>query len=71
MQKAKISEFGKIVTGKTPSSSVEGSYGDLVPFVTPSDNFDSKFITNCERYLSETGRNSLQGKLLKKNTIQS
>ena len=69
LQKAKISEFGKIVTGKTPSSSVEGSYGDLIPFVTPSDNFDSKFITNCERYLSEIGKNSLQGKVLEKDSI--
>jgi type I restriction enzyme, S subunit len=59
-----INELGNTVTGKTPSSSKPEDFGCLYMFVTPSDNFDSKYILKTERYLSEDGYNRLISKAL-------
>lgn len=61
----KISEIGKVVTGKTPSSKNPEEWGTLVAFVTPTD-FDSynKSIEGSIRYLSECGAKVFNTKLL-------
>jgi type I restriction enzyme S subunit len=66
----KISELGKVVTGKTPSSKNPEEWGTLVAFVTPTD-FDSynKSIEGSIRYLSERGANVFNSKLLPPNSV--
>jgi type I restriction enzyme S subunit len=66
----KIKEFGKTVTGKTPSSNNPEDFGDLMPFITPGD-FKKfvKFSTKADRMLSNLGVNNLKNKILPKDSI--
>lgn len=66
----KLAEIGTVITGKTPSSKNPDHFGDLVPFVTPTDfkNYH-KQIFSAERYLSKKGREGLNRKVLPKNSI--
>ena len=65
----KLKDIGRIVTGKTPSSKEPESYGESYLFITPSDNFENKYIDKTIRSLSEYGKNLLNGKLLKENSV--
>lgn len=60
-----IKDFGKVITGKTPSSETPDHFGNAMPFVTPGDFSQyGKFAINAERNLSEKGLNSLKNKIL-------
>lgn len=48
--KYKLGEIGKIITGKTPSTSDNGNFNGEIPFFTPSD------ITNNAFMLEKAGR---------------
>ena len=37
-REVKVSEIGKIVTGKTPKTAISENYGGNIPFLTPSDD---------------------------------
>jgi len=50
-----ISDYGKIVTGNTPSTSNRQYYGSEYPFVSPFDLGNRKLITKAEKYLSKEG----------------
>ena len=65
-----IGDFGKVITGKTPSSDNPEDFGDTIPFVTPGD-FQKyrKFAIGAERMLSITGKNRLKGKVLPKGSV--
>ena len=69
VQKKKISQFGKTITGKTPSSTCPEDFGSKYMFITPSDSFSNKFIDKSERYLSEIGKDKLSSKLLPPKSI--
>ncbi len=69
MKEVTISDFGQTVTGKTPSSKFPEDFGFNYLFITPSDNFDLKYISETERYLSETGLKKLRSKTLLPNSI--
>ncbi len=62
--KLKISDLGRIVTGRTPPSSKPECFGDKYPFITPGDMHDRKNASTTERYLSEDG-----AQLLKRNVL--
>jgi len=64
-----LNKIGKIVTGKTPSTRNKEYFGKLVPFITPRDMFNNKFIKNTERYLSKEGGILLKNIVLPKNSI--
>ena len=66
----KISELGRVITGKTPSSKNPEEWGTEVAFVTPTD-FDSynKSIEGSIRCLSEKGRRVFNSKLLPPNSV--
>ena len=64
-----IGDIGNVITGKTPSAKVEGSYGDECNFITPRDITDSPIILNTERKLSSIGINNLKTNLVCKNSI--
>ncbi|MBQ3113986.1 MAG: restriction endonuclease subunit S [Phascolarctobacterium sp.] len=65
----KLSELGTVITGKTPSTSNEGFYGNDVPFVKIPDMHNKIFPLNVETYLSEEGANSQKGKYLPPNAL--
>ncbi len=66
----KIENVGKIVTGKTPSSKNPEQFGDIYPFVTPTDfkNY-FKIITSAERNLSQEGFNKNHNRILPKDSV--
>ena len=65
----RLSEFGRIETGKTPSTENPENYGVTYLFVKTPDMHGSTFITQTEEMLSEVGNNSQPKKLLPKNSI--
>ncbi|MBD3280575.1 restriction endonuclease subunit S [Candidatus Dojkabacteria bacterium] len=54
-KKIKISDLGKVITGRTPPTKNEDYYGNKYPFITPTDLKKSKRYIETERYLSELG----------------
>lgn len=64
-----IGDIGNVITGKTPSAKVEGSYGDECNFITPRDITNSPIIMDTERKLSSIGINNLKKNLVCKNSI--
>ncbi|HEY9188847.1 MAG TPA: restriction endonuclease subunit S [Ignavibacteria bacterium] len=66
----KISELGYVVTGKTPSKDNPEDWGDLMPFVTPSDykNY-RKYAIGSERMLSQQGVTRLSSKVLPPKSV--
>ena len=48
----KLKDVGKIVTGKTPKTSIEENYGGDIPFLTPSDDMNVKIIQHTNKTLS-------------------
>ncbi|MBI4760680.1 MAG: restriction endonuclease subunit S [Chloroflexota bacterium] len=67
-----IADLGKVVTGKTPSTSNPEYFGGDIPFVTPTDMDGRRIISTTERYLTEMGANAVKGsKLPEKSVIVS
>ena len=66
----KILELGKVVTGNTPSSKFPEEFGNVMPFVTPTDyrNYN-KWIFVADRNLSDKGINKLKSRVLPANSI--
>ncbi|MBK8807600.1 MAG: restriction endonuclease subunit S [Bacteroidales bacterium] len=66
----KILEIGKVITGKTPSSKTPEHFGEIMPFVTPTDfkNY-TKIILSAYRFLSNDGIYGLKSKVLPENSI--
>jgi len=56
-----LGDLGRVVTGKTPLTAVEGNFGGQIPFVTPSDMDGRKTISTTARKLTETGTASVKG----------
>jgi type I restriction enzyme, S subunit len=60
----KVKDIGTVITGKTPSTKNLKYFGNKIPFLTPSDISDSKFVKKTVRCLSQEGE-----KLLKKYVL--
>lgn len=58
-----------IITGKTPSTTVEDNFGGDIPFVTIDDIRKQLYIYNSERTLSKKGADSQITKYLEKGDI--
>ncbi len=65
----RIGDLGRVVTGKTPSSSRPEFFGAEYPFVTPTDMHDKRFATTTERYLSENGAANQQTLLVPAGSV--
>jgi type I restriction enzyme S subunit len=65
-RKYRLGDLGKIVTGRTPSTSKPYYFGDKYPFITPSDMDGRKKADSTQRHLSDEG-----AKLLQRNLIPS
>ena len=51
--KIKISDIGRIVTGKTPKTYIPENYGGNIPFLTPSDNLSNKYVPKTTKTITE------------------
>jgi type I restriction enzyme S subunit len=65
----KVKDTGKVITGKTPSKKNPEYWGKEIPFVTPSDYSETKYIIHSERYLSVSGYQSLIRNVISPNSI--
>jgi type I restriction enzyme, S subunit len=59
-----VSDFGKIVCGKTPSKKIKDYFNGNVPFIKIPDMHNKTFVFNAEDSLTEKGANSQLNKLL-------
>jgi type I restriction enzyme, S subunit len=59
-----VGDFGRIITGKTPSSKVPEYYGGEIPFVRIPDMHGRVFVHGTEKYLTKSGSKSQRNKLL-------
>ena len=65
-----ISDFGDVITGKTPSSNAPKDFGMDMPFITPGDfQYYNKFAISSERGLSAIGYRRLSNKILPKGSV--
>lgn len=65
----KISSFGLVITGKTPSTAKSQYYGGEVPFIKIPDMHKGIFPLLTETTLSLEGANSQKNKFIPKNSI--
>ncbi len=64
-----VSELGKVITGKTPSTKDSNNFGTSVPFIKTPDMHASSIILFTEEYLSEKGASLQKNKTLPPNSI--
>ena len=66
-----VADFGEIITGKTPSTSVDEFWNGEIPFITPTDivGYDMRYIFSTERQITDEGANSQINTILPQNTI--
>ena len=69
LKKIHISDIGKIVTGKTPKTSVAENYDGDIPFLTPSDDLSHKSASKTTKTLTEQGLNEVRNSLLPPRSI--
>lgn len=65
----KIGDFGKVITGKTPSTLDESNFGDYMPFLTIPDMHNGFFVNKTERMLSKKGSESQKNKTIPINSV--
>ena len=64
LEKRILSEFGEIITGKTPSTTNHAFFGNDIPFIKTPDMHKQIFIESTEQSLSELGAKSQEKKFL-------
>ncbi len=68
-REVKIGDVGRVVTGRTPSSSQPELFGDAYPFITPTDIDGQERRVATARFISEAGRASMERLVLPAETI--
>lgn len=69
MIECSISNLGKVVTGKTPSTKNSLFWAGDIPFITPKDIQKTKHIFDTERNLTFEGMKSVKNCVLPENAI--
>lgn len=65
----KIKDFGKVITGKTPSTNNKENYGDYMNFIKPPDMQNGIYCIDSNTKISEIGESTQKNKTLPENTI--
>lgn len=65
----KLGDFGKVVTGKTPSTKNSDYFGDFMPFIKTPSMHGNMFCVEAEEYLSALGVASQKNKTIPANSI--
>ena len=69
LKKIHIRDIGRVVTGKTPKTSIADNYGGEIPFLTPSDDLTGKYAPATAKTLTSKGLSEVKNCLLPKNSI--
>ena len=69
LYKKHISDLGRIVTGKTPRTSIPENYGGEIPFLTPSDDLSGKYAPKTNKTITQLGLNEVKNCLLPSKTV--
>ena len=64
-----VSDLGRIVTGKTPRTSIPENYGGKIPFLTPSDDLSGKYSPKTIKTITDTGLEEVKNCLLPSKSI--
>jgi type I restriction enzyme S subunit len=67
-QIVRLSNVGDIATGKTPSTSNTAYWNGKIPFITPADIKESKYVYETERYVTSEGAECVGG-ILPRDTV--
>ena len=65
----RVGELGKIITGKTPKTTISDNYGGRIPFLTPSDNMSVKYVGKTSKTLTEKGLLEVKNAILPENSV--
>ncbi len=65
----KIGDLGRVVTGKTPSTTESENFVGAFPFITIPDLGDRVYIDTSERTLSDVGASKMKSLLLPPNSV--
>ncbi|OAT27800.1 type I restriction-modification system, specificity subunit S [Buttiauxella brennerae ATCC 51605] len=68
-KKKTLDALGRIVTGRTPPSTIVGAFGGSIPFVTPSDMDGTRIISTTARTLSATGQSAVKNAFIPNNAV--
>ena len=68
-KKVKVSDIGKVITGKTPKTTNSEYYGGDILFLTPSDDMTVKYVRETNKHITESGRLSVKKAVLPANAI--
>lgn len=63
-KKLRLAQFTEVTTGATPKSGQEDSWGDELPFITPSDQSETRREATPTRFLSSIGVTRLQNRVV-------
>ena len=64
-----VGEIGKVITGKTPKTSISDNYGGYIPFLTPSDDMSVKYVRKTAKTLTEKGLSEVKNAILPANSV--
>ena len=64
-----VGELGKIITGKTPKTSISDNYGGHIPFLTPSDDMSVKYVRKTAKTLTEKGFSEVKNAVLPAKSV--
>jgi type I restriction enzyme S subunit len=64
-----VGELGRVITGKTPKTAIMDNYGGTIPFLTPSDNMNVKYIGSTGKTLTKKGLLEVKNCLLPAGAI--
>ena len=64
-----LDQLGRVVTGKTPPSTILDAFGGHTPFVTPSDMNGARIISNTTRHLSASGQAAVKSATIPKGAV--
>lgn len=64
-----IGDLGKIITGKTPRTAISENYGGKVPFLSPSDDMELKYVDKTNKTLTDQGVEEVKNCLLPANAV--
>jgi type I restriction enzyme, S subunit len=65
----RVSDFGQVVTGKTPSTKEADNYGGDIPFIKTPDMHGNVFVVETEASLTEMGASTQPGKFIPPITL--
>ena len=65
----RVSEFGEVITGKTPSTAKTEYYGGIIPFVTIPDMHGNVFPLVTDKTLTKEGADTQKNKYLPVNSV--